>query len=58
MAIVRGYLDGRGKLRECKWIKPHETELIPQHVEKLNGFLSEHFNSVDRVGEDLDALAD
>ena len=56
--VVRGYLDGRDKLRRCKWIKPHETELSPQYLDKLNGFLAEHFNSVDRVEEDLSALAD
>ncbi len=56
--VVRGYLDGREKLRSCKWIKPHETKLSAQYEEELNGFLAEHFNSVDRVEEDLIALAD
>jgi len=58
VAVVRGYLDGRDKLRRCRWITPYETRLMPQHKDELNSFLAKHFNKVDRVEEDLDALTD
>ena len=58
VAVVRGYLDSRDKLRRCRWITPDETRLITQHKDELNSFLAKHFNKVDRVEEDLDALTD
>ncbi len=58
VAVVRGYLDGREKLRRCKWITAQETRLVSKHADVLTSFLVKHFNQVDRVGEDLDALAD
>jgi len=31
---------------------------MPQHKDELDSFLAKHFNKVDRVEEDLDALTD